>query len=72
MLFNIVLGCNEGMTQDIKACCSISNPCFEGQGDCDDDSECLGNLVCGSENCDNSKFPSISTDCCESVPPPGR
>jgi hypothetical protein len=30
-------------------CCS-SSPCIEGQGDCDSDAECLGNLTCGTDN----------------------
>ena len=35
-------------------------PCGEGQGDCDDDTECRGLLVCGHMNCENSSI----TDCC--------
>ena len=36
------------------------NPCGEGQGDCDDNTECEGTLVCGHLNCMNSTV----TDCC--------
>ena len=35
-------------------------PCGEGQGDCDDDTECEGSLVCGHMNCMNSTV----SDCC--------
>ena len=48
----------------ISDCCTDANPCNEGEGDCDDDSECNGDLVCGSNNCAKSLFPSEGTDCC--------
>ena len=38
-------------------------PCGEGQGDCDDDTECEGSLVCGHMNCMNSTI----SDCCTST-----
>ena len=44
-------------------CCSVENPCGEGEGDCDSNGECKGNLVCGSNNC-GSKFPTSEADCC--------
>ena len=57
--------CEFGSHSQIQECCSTSNQCGEGQGDCDKDSECLGNLVCGRDNCDKSKFPdNDKTDCC--------
>ena len=57
--------CEFGSHPEIQECCSTSNQCSEGQGDCDKDSECLGNLVCGRDNCDESKFPdNDKTDCC--------
>ena len=31
--------------------CSSSNPCEEGIGDCDEDSDCQGDLKCGVNNC---------------------
>jgi len=46
-------------------CCSSLSPCQENEGDCDNDSECAGSLVCGNDNC-----PSINplahrfADCC--------
>ena len=39
--------------------CSL-NLCKEGEGDCDEDSECEGSLVCGHLNCANTTI----TDCC--------
>ena len=50
-------------------CCTISNPCGEGKGDCDNDSECLGNLKCGQgngfdDNCDTSLGFGSAYDCC--------
>ena len=34
-------------------CCSLGEhgACAEGEGDCDSDSECAGDLVCGDDNC---------------------
>ena len=44
-------------------CCSASNPCGVGQGDCGNDDECFGNLECGNNNC-GDLFPSPNADCC--------
>ena len=41
------------------SCCSSSKPCTIGQGDCDTDSHCQGNLVCGHNT---------STDCPSGAP----
>merc|ERR1712079_393174 len=43
------------------SCCNNSTPCGLGQGDCDYDSDCAGNLVCGYDNCAAG---SPSLDCC--------
>ena len=32
-------------------CCSITNKCDLGGGDCDNDSDCKENLICGINNC---------------------
>ena len=32
-------------------CCTKENPCFEGDGDCDYDNQCYGDLKCGKNNC---------------------
>ena len=50
-------------------CCSIDEPCGVGEGDCDLDEECHGDLVCGKNNCrrDGTGF-TVFSDCCE-LPP---
>ena len=45
-------------------CCTLGNPCSEGEGDCDKDVDCKGELICGTNNCDNS-FPNSNFDCCK-------
>ena len=57
--------CESGAHSQIQECCDTSHPCGEDQGDCDNDSECLGSLVCGKNNCNLSKFPTSKIDCCE-------
>lgn len=52
-------------------CCSSSNPCDIGGGDCDYDSDCTGSLICGRDNCRNhavsgSDWP-ITADCCTGI-----
>ena len=42
-------------------CCTATNKCDVGQGDCDSDSDCSGNLVCGYNNCPAGHS---SMDCC--------
>ena len=42
-------------------CCSEECPCQEGEGDCDQDSHCLGDLVCGTGTCD---IEGVRGDCC--------
>ena len=40
-------------------CCKSypsSKRCSKGEGDCDNDDECAGSLVCGSNNCAGSGF----------------
>jgi len=47
------------------SCCdSRPGGCPEGEGDCDMDSHCAGELVCGEDNCNGSGFDSTD-DCCE-------
>ena len=48
------------------SCCTPSTPCGVGKGDCDKDSDCSGNLECGTNNCKsfNSAWSSIGFDCC--------
>ena len=33
------------------ACCTSKTPCDLYGGDCDRDTDCAGNLVCGLDNC---------------------
>ena len=62
------LSCSGVPTTDYS-CCTSSNPCNVGKGDCDSDYECAGSLVCGTNNC-KSDFSSSETnwtslaDCC--------
>ena len=57
---------NTGPCSTIAKCICRQNyfcskiPCDEGQGDCNDNTECEGSLVCGHMNCANSSI----TDCC--------
>ena len=56
--------CSGGSIEETRECCSVQNPCIEGAGDCDEDDECEGDLVCGKNNCGHS-FTWASADCCE-------
>ena len=44
------------------SCCTSANPCGLGQGDCDNDYECAGDLKCGTDNCIG--FGVSDADCC--------
>ena len=63
----IFTGCADGSGG--PTCCTSSRQCGEGEGDCDSDVDCAGNLKCGQgngldDNCNTSLgFPS-SYDCC--------
>ena len=58
----IFTGCADGSGG--PTCCTSSQQCGEGEGDCDSDVDCAGNLKCGTDNCDTSLgFPS-DYDCC--------
>ena len=52
--------CN-GVPKTILSCCTSSNPCVLGGGDCNRDSDCVGDLVCGTNNCKRD-FSSSETD----------
>ena len=50
-------------------CCNSSHQCEEGQGDCDTDNDCVGNLKCGESNgyngnCDTSLGYESDWACC--------
>ena len=36
------------------SCCTEVNPCYLGEGDCDNDNQCMGDMICGTNNCDTS------------------
>ena len=46
---------------DNFSCCNPSNPCNLGEGDCDYDTDCAGNLTCGKDNCAAGE---TYMDCC--------
>ena len=60
--------CNGSPSTD-WSCCAHDDPCYEGGGDCDRDSDCIGSLKCGNNNCrnefssDGSNW-SSAADCC--------
>ena len=58
-------GCNASNTEN-HSCCTSSYPCVTGEGDCDSDSQCAGNLVCGEDNCIHldSDWSDPLFDCC--------
>ena len=42
-------------------CCTSESPCGVGEGDCDFDNQCSGDLICGNDNC---AWSDDSADCC--------
>ena len=49
-------------------CCTLSDKCDEGQGDCLTDKGCLEGLRCGTDNCNASLGLPDHADCCTSTP----
>ena len=74
---NRCLGSNAGAE---NSCCTPDTPCGEGEGDCDDDNECLGNLKCGQDKAQHDNncaahFDSVwdsKADCCYDPNIPGQ
>ena len=61
----------DGVPSTDWSCCSSTNACSVGGGDCDNDSECASGLQCGNNNCKNDYSSSgsnwaIAADCCTS------
>ena len=54
----------DGTQADMWSCCSSSALCGEGEGDCDGDSHCFGNLKCGVDNCIGFGSSASAADCC--------
>ena len=64
----IVTDCSNGTIAG-TSCCTSSNPCGEGEGDCDSDEDCKDGLKCGQgsghdNNCDNTLVFPADYDCC--------
>ena len=55
---NLFSACRGG-----DSCCTSSNKCGLGEGDCDRDHDCSSSTTCGHENCSGSGFDSTD-DCC--------
>ena len=54
-----------GRNFDARGCCSPDNPCVEGEGDCEEDADCSGDLMCGNNNCKAfGSFFHTKDDCC--------
>ena len=49
--------------------CSLNSPCANGKGNCDNDSDCEGTLVCGTDNCESGPR---GLDCCTTPDVLGR
>ena len=44
-------GCDWTVGSGYYQCCSDSNKCGVAEGNCKKDDDCLGNLLCGEQNC---------------------
>merc|ERR1719430_2987928 len=60
-------GLPEGACKGGDSCCSAGFPCQAGEGDCDSDEQCAGDLQCGENNCDRKNYASFDAtdDCCQ-------
>ena len=47
-----------------NGCCTADTPCGKGDGDCDSDGQCQGELTCGNDNCSPETGFSSTYDCC--------
>ncbi len=50
-------------TRNDGSCCDKDHPCDLGEGDCDDDHDCMEGMTCGDDNCVGDGWDS-SRDCC--------
>ena len=53
-------------SKDDWDCCTSFDPCGVGEGDCDSDTDCIGDLICGYNNCQSldSGWNYYDFDCC--------
>ena len=58
-------GCDSARN-DFGCCEHLTNECDVGEGDCDGDWDCVGDLVCGSNNCQalDPAWSNYCFDCC--------
>jgi len=54
-----------GGALDWNKACTNNTQCAEGQGDCDHDGHCQGQLICGINNCDTANGANETADCCK-------
>ena len=74
IFFKVNSGCN-GIPRTDYSCCSPTNTCDYGQGNCHygSDTECTGALICGRSNC-LAEYSSADSDwtsdanCCKGKP----
>ena len=61
----VYLDCDPGLP-GTGSCCQPDNTCGEGEGDCDKNEDCDGDLICGTNNCRkwNPAAPAAH-DCCQ-------
>ena len=50
-------------TEYQDGCCSREEPCGVNEGDCNDDSECFGSLICSRSFCPDTRF-HVRASCC--------
>ena len=53
---------NQNLLKGNDACCTKEKPCGVHEGDCDEDVDCKGFLICKDNNC---PWKSDRDDCCE-------
>ena len=61
--------CPNWRKETFAYCCTDEKPCEETRGNCNQDSNCVGDLKCGTDNCPQSNSTWISPflfddDCC--------
>ena len=57
-------GCKDWDVEGGFFCCSSTNKCGIGEGDCDTDDDCFRGLTCGVDNCDTKNGFDEKADCC--------